>query len=265
MRRRLRFATFLASNMFPVYQAIADHVGEQLGCTTELVVGDHFEVFAQGDADIGFLCGLPYVRLMGEPEPPIELVVAPVLQGARYAERPIYFSDVIVRRDSPWHHFADLHGRTWAYNDPDSHSGYNVTRARLVALGQPTTFFGRIVRAGSHQRALRMVVTGEVDASAIDSQVLAIEQRDHPELAASLRVIETLGPSTIQPVIAARRLPIALRRELHVVLVAMGSDPTMRSDLDRGLIARFAPISDADYDDIRRMLAAVEAAQVPAW
>ena len=107
-----------------------------------------------------------------------------------------------------------------------------------------------------------MVATGEVDASAIDSQVLAIEMRDHPELAAHLRVIDTLGPSTIQPVVAARRLPIALRRQVRTVLVAMGSDPTMRTHLDRGLIA---PISDADYDDIRRMLAAVEAAQVPAW
>lgn len=265
MRRPLRFATFLAPTMFPVYQAIAERIGERLGCPTQLVVGDGFEMFAQGDADVGFLCGLPYVRLMDEPEPSIEVVAAPVLQGARYAGRPIYFSDVIVHRDSPWHRFADLRGCTWAYNDPDSHSGYNVTRSHLVALGQPETFFGRVVRAGSHQRALRMVVTGEVDASAIDSQVLAIELRDHPELAAHLRVIDTLGPSTIQPMVAARQLPIAVRREVRTVVVSMSNDPNMRQHLDRGLVARFVPIRDADYDDIRRMLAVVEAAQVPPW
>ena len=54
-----------------------------------------------------------------------------------------------------------------------------------------------------------MVAAGEVDAAAIDSQVLAIELRDHPALAAELRVIEVLGPSTIQPVVAARHLPVA--------------------------------------------------------
>jgi hypothetical protein len=43
-----------------------------------------------------------------------------------------------------------------------------------------------------------------VDAAAIDSQVLAIELRDHPQLADRLRVIGSFRPSTtIQPLMAA--------------------------------------------------------------
>jgi phosphonate transport system substrate-binding protein len=263
--RPLRFATFLAPNMFPVYRGIADHVGRALGRDTELVVGEDFGAFAAGAADVGFLCGLPYVRLADGPAAPVEPLAAPVLVGARYGGRPVYFSDVVVRRDAPYRSFADLRGSAWAYNDPDSQSGYNVTRHRLLAVDRPAAFFGRVVRAGSHQRSLRLVAGREVDAAAIDSQVLAVELRDHPDLAGALRVIDALGPSTIQPVVAARRLPADLRAAVRAALLAMGEDPAARALLGRGFVERFAPVGDADYDDIRGMLAAVEAAGLPPW
>ena len=100
--RPLRFATFLAPSMFPVYQAIVDYVGKALGCATELVVGELFDVFAAGEADAGFICGLPYVALAGQRPPAVIPLAAPVLDGARYGGRPVYFSDVIVRQDSPF-------------------------------------------------------------------------------------------------------------------------------------------------------------------
>ena len=51
----LRFATYLAPNMRPVYQFIADYVGEKLGRDTSLVVGTSFEQFADGEVDLGFI------------------------------------------------------------------------------------------------------------------------------------------------------------------------------------------------------------------
>jgi hypothetical protein len=67
-------------------------------------------------------------------------------------------------------------------------------------MGAQPGFLGRVVEAGFHQRAIRMVPSGSVDAAAIDSQVLAIELRDHPRLANGLRAVGAFGPSTIQPV-----------------------------------------------------------------
>lgn len=260
MSQTLRFASYLAPNMVEVYRFIAEDVGQQLGLATELSVGATFDQFARGQVDVGFICGLPYAQLTREPRPPVELLAAPVLQGARYGGRPIYFSDVIVRRDSPCQSFADLRGRVWAYNDPESHSGYNLTRAHLVSLGETRGFFGQVVAAGWHQRAIDLVVAGQVDASAIDSQVLAIELRDQPELGARLRVIATLGPSTIQPVVAARRLPEGPKADLRAVLLALGEEPRARERLAQGFVERFAAVTDSSYDDIRGMLAAAEAA-----
>ncbi|HAC46119.1 MAG TPA: phosphate ABC transporter substrate-binding protein, partial [Chloroflexi bacterium] len=50
-----------------------------------------------------------------------------------------------------------------------------------------------------HQESIRRVAAAQVEGSAVDSHVLGVEMRDHPELADRIRVICTLGPSTIQP------------------------------------------------------------------
>src|SRR6476661_7840072 len=111
----IKFASFLAPNVFPVYEFIAEYLGRQLGRPTELAVGTSYAGFAEGKADVGFICGLPYVLLARQDPPPVEPLAAPVLQGERYGGRPIYYSDVIVRRGSPFKSFADLRGARWAY------------------------------------------------------------------------------------------------------------------------------------------------------
>jgi phosphonate transport system substrate-binding protein len=257
---RLRFATFLAPNMLAVYRFLAERIGNRLGRPVELVVGRSFEQFQQGEADLGVLCGLPYIRLADRNPPPVEPLAAPVLAGDRYGGRPVYYSDVIVRHDSPITCLEELRGCSWAYNEPASHSGHAVTLYSLVRMGARPGFFARVVEAGFHQRAIRLVARGAVDAAAIDSQVLAIELRDHPQLADRLRVVDAFGPSTIQPVVAASRLPEQLKDQVRDLLVELGDDPSARSALDHGFIDRFAPVDDAAYDDIRAMLTVIEAA-----
>jgi phosphonate transport system substrate-binding protein len=256
----LRFATFLAPNMLPVYRFLADRIGHRLGRPVELVVGRSIDEFERGGADLGVICGLPYVWLADQHPAPVEPLAAPVLAGTRYGGRPVYFSDVIVRHDSPILRLEELRGRSWAYNEPASHSGHTVTLYSLVAMGARPGFLGPVVEAGFHQRAIRMVHSGSVDAAAIDSQVLAIELRDHPELGAGLRMIGSFGPSTIQPLVAATHLPGRLKDQVRDLLVGLGDDPTARPVLDHGFIDRFAPIDDGAYDDIRAMLATIETA-----
>jgi phosphate/phosphite/phosphonate ABC transporter binding protein len=260
MNRPLRFATFLAPNMYPVYQFIVEYISHELDISAELVVGPAFEDFASAEADVSFICGLPYILLADQKPPLVDLLAAPVLQGERYQDRPIYFSDVIVRQDSPHQTFADLRGHSWAYNEPYSQSGYGITRYWLLHLGETSGYFGKVVGSGAHQTSIRQVAAGEIDASAIDSQVLAIELRENPELAGQLRVIDALGPSTIQPVVARLDLPDSLKADVQAALLKLGDDPAARNVLAQGFVRRFAAVSDADYDDIRYMLASCQKA-----
>jgi phosphonate transport system substrate-binding protein len=256
--RTLRFATFLAPNMLPLYAFIARYVQARLGVPTELVVGSSYERLSE-QADVSFLCGLAYIELrrLGEP---IEPLAAPLLRGGRYGGRPIYFSDVIVRRDSPFCSFADLRGCSWAYNEPYSHSGPGITCHRLVKLGETQNYFGRVIQAGWHQQSIRLVHAGKVDASAIDSHVLTLTLRDHPELADGLRVVDSLGPSTIQPVVVVSWLAEELKADLRSVLLEIGADAAAQTVLADRLVQCFTTIADEDYDDIRRMRAACVAA-----
>jgi len=259
-KRILHAVTFLAPNMLPVYRFTIDYLSRKLGCEIQLTVGsDYNEIFR---SDLAFICGLPYVHytIPRSSSSPIEAFVAPVLQGDRFQNRPIYFSDVIVHRDSPFHSFADLRGCSWAYNEPQSQSGYGITRFWLVKMGETNGYFREVVQTGFHQKSIRKVCTGEVDASAIDAQVLAVEMHKHPQLAEQLRVIDSFGPSTIQPLAAASHLPPGLKQDIQAIFAEINRDPTSRTYLDRGFIDHFVRASDTDYDDIRDMLAICEQA-----
>ncbi len=255
---RLRFGTYLAPSMLPVYQAVADEVGRRLDIETELVVETDYEGCVQDANEVCFVCSLPYVEFERRGIVPAVPIAAPVLEGGRYDDEPIYFSDVIVHRESPFRSFLDLRGRSWAYNEPLSHSGFGITRYHLVELGETRGFFGEVIEAGFHEESLRLVAAGAVDASAIDSQVLEVALRDDPTLARSLRVIDSLGPSTIQPVAVSQRVPPELRGHILGALVTLHEDPAVRRRLAHGLVKRFVPVGPSSYDDIRAMLRACE-------
>lgn len=51
----VRFASFLAPNIHPVYQFIVDRIGAALNVRAELHTGAAFDEFARGEADAGFL------------------------------------------------------------------------------------------------------------------------------------------------------------------------------------------------------------------
>lgn len=254
----LRFATFLAPKLFPVYQAIAEAIGERLGCPTQMTVGLSYDQLAH--VDVAFVCGLAYVESTRWDRPPVEPLAAPIVQGRRYQGKPIYFSEVVVRRGRPFRSFADLRGRSLAYNEPHSQSGYGIIRHQLLKLKETRGFFRRVIEAGWHEQAIRMVLSNEVDAAAIDSHLWAVIIADNPELARRLHIIDTLGPSTLQPVVVRRSLPEKTKRALLDAFLELPEHPILKPVLATALIRRFVRVKDDSYRDIRRMLEACEAA-----
>jgi phosphonate transport system substrate-binding protein len=255
----LRFATYLAPNLYETYEYIARYVGEKVGHAAVLTVGHSFDEFAEGQVDVGFICGLPYVQMADSPSCSVELLVAPVLQGERYQQKPIYFSDVIVRKDSPYASCADvrglqvLQGCIWAYNQRVSHSGWNIVCYSLREQGEPASYFGQMIESGSHQRSVLLVLEGRADATAVDSHVLDVFLAKNREAAAELRIIDMLGPSSIPPVVIAKTVDQTLKRRVQEVLLTMHEDPHAASALRAGAINRFVQVSDEGYQDIRKM------------
>lgn len=262
----LTVTTCQAPNAEPACQAIAAYLGQKIGLPAEFINTIPWQerarrLLEEGQINVGWICGLPYVLQAKLPSPPVELLAAPVMAGKRYAGRPVYFSDVVVHRDSRFQTFADLRGAVWAYNEPFSHSGYVVPRYHLAILGETSGFFSRVVESGAHQRSLQLILERKADASAIDSTVLETELRNHPPLAAQLRVIASLGPSPIPPWVIQKSLPLRFKQAIRAVLLTMHTDPQGRVILAHAGITCFAPVRDRDYDPIRRMAQIAQSVQ----
>lgn len=73
---------------------------------------------------------------------------------------PVYWAQYLVARDSDIYVLGDLEGRSWAYPDAGSTSGFIVPSVELQAAGiEP----GERVEAGGHNQAVLAVYNGEVD------------------------------------------------------------------------------------------------------
>lgn len=253
----LKFASCMAENSEAFCQALADYVRDHLGITTEYVTGIPWQErerrFDAGEIQVLWLCGLPYIYKADVVQSDMELLAVPIPKGRRYLDRPVYFSDVVVRCDSPYQTFAYLRGAAWAYNESRSHSGFNVVRAYLAECGERHGYFGEAIESGAHTLSLGMILGGRVDGAAIDSTVLEWIVDERREMAEEIRVIETIGPSPIPPWVISQRLPQRIRSELRGLLMDMGQDPLGRSILACAQIARFVGAEDSDYDPIRRM------------
>ena len=222
----MRAATFLAPCNRPLYEFIAEACG-----ASELIEGGDWRTLGEGRIDVAFVCSPPLIWLKGA----VEAIAAPVLADTRFAGRPLYSSEVVVHTDSRFHAFEDLEGCRWAVNEPSSWSGYWVVLQRVKTWA----YFREVVQAGFHQRSLRMVAAAEVDGAAIDSQVLAMELRHDPNLARSLRVIETLGPSPSQPVVVRRGLDTEVKATIQSRLLELRGGV-----LSSHFIEGFAPAPD---------------------
>ena len=108
------------------------------------------------------------------------------------------------------------------------------------------------------------VESGRAEAAAIDSVVLEMEMAQRPRRAQSLRVVASLGPAGMPPVMVATRLGEAAHAQLTRALVEMHTSAPGQAIMRSGGVRRFARVTDRNYDDIRRMLAAVEKAGVMA-
>lgn len=247
----LTLVSLMSEATRPAHAAIAALLAEALGVRVGFVEGRPWRaqlgMLDAGEAQLAFICGLPYVRRAERLVP----LAAPVQAGERYAGRPVYFSDVIVQRASAYTRFDELRGARWAYNEPGSLSGYAMVQAHLARIGAPDGFFGAAVETGAHLASLRAVAAGEADAAAIDSTVLDLARRDDPALVGRVRAVASLGPYPAPPFVAARGLPAELRARLRAAIVALHERAEGRAALASAGLAGFAPVDDADYDPVR--------------
>ena len=254
----VRFTTWLAPGLpEALFDVIAASIGRELGRPYQLTVDSSVsgptspaeDRFARGGTDIGFLCPPSYLWLRHQQPPSVALVpVAPVFDDPRNEGRPVYFSDVVVRADSPVSSLDDLVGQRLGYNDAASLSGYFCLVGGLTRAGHDLTRFD-LRPMGSHAGALAGIAAGTIDAAAIDAYTW--RNWTGPHRGEGLRSAFALGPHPIQPIVVRSELAGEL---VPAITRALGRAP-LGADLRRFGVTGFAPVADTDYEAVRPLLA----------
>ena len=233
-------------------QALAKLYGAPVRVTMASDYAAVIEALRNRTADLAFVHPVGYV--LASREAKARIVARNLWHG-----KSTFTSRIYVRKASGIKTLEDLRGKTMAFVDPTSSSGYTYPMVLLIQRGlvrdrDPKTFFREVVFAGAHDAAMRALLNGHVDS--IASFDMAREQylSDPAEREKITFVAET--PPIPEAGIAARDGldPAAFARVRGALLQMRG--PAYAALLKRMYdIDGFEPAEDRDYDPVR---AAVE-------
>ncbi len=168
---------FLTSDL-ELLEALQHYLSTAMNMEVQLVLKRTYqEITSQlisGLLDAAWICGFPFVAYRHE----LELVAVPVWRG-----KPTYRSYLLVSADRDASSIADLRGDIHAFSDPDSNSGYLVTRALLAERrAKPQDFFRRTFFTYGHRNVVRAVAAGLAQSGSVDGYVWEVMTETEPEL-----------------------------------------------------------------------------------
>jgi phosphonate transport system substrate-binding protein len=145
---------------------LAEYMEKKLGVRVEAFSATDYagvvQALSAGQIQLGRIGGAAYAAGYIDSKGAIEPLVMNVdADGGKG-----YHSVLIVRSDSPHKSIADLKGKSLAWADPNSTSGYLVPNAALRDAGiDPQKHFGRTVFSGGHEQSVLGVLKGNFDSA----------------------------------------------------------------------------------------------------
>jgi len=237
-------------------QEAGQELGQVLGRQLQMAVKVHvasdyagvIEALRSRLVDVAFLPAVGYV--IAAREAGAQIVVKATRGGqADYASRIFVLQESQIRR------LEDLRGKTIAFVDPASSSGYIYPMVLLIKAGlvrdrDPKTFFRETVFAGVHDAALLAVLNGSVDAAAAFDEAPVRILKDAAKAARLRHIAETA------------RIPndgVAVRQGLTSEIVGRITDALLALNVPEGVlllrrlynIDGLVPAHDRDYDPVR--------------
>jgi phosphonate transport system substrate-binding protein len=145
-----------------------------------------------------WICGFPFVQH----ETDFSLVAVPLWRG-----KPLYQSYLVVRKGETAQTIADLRGTVHAFSDPDSNSGFLVTRYLLATMRErPESYFARFFFTYGHRNVIRAVAAGLAQSGSVDGYIWEVVNELEPGLTAGTRIIRKSEPLGFPPVACSARM-----------------------------------------------------------
>ncbi len=233
------------------YQELFDYVSEKLKRPVKLVQRKTYfevnELLRLKRVDAAFICSRAYVE--GNDQFGLELLVAPVVSN-----KTVYYSYVIVPRDSDINSFEELRGKSYAFTDPMSNSGHLVPIYMLARMNEtPDTFFKHYFFTYSHDKSIEAVAEKLVDGASVDSLIWDYQNSTNPGYTSKTKIIEISPPYGIPPVVIPAGSDPEFKRELEQIFLDMDKDERGREILKNIKVDKFVKINDSAYDTVREM------------
>ena len=145
------------------YRPVAQYLAQKLGRPVELRTVDTWEGLAKslanGETDIALLGPWGYVLANNE-------AGAQVISTILYDGKPEYYAIMVTHPDSGIKTVADLKGKTFAFGDKGSTSGYLIPLHFFMQQGiDPEEYFSKVLYT-KHQAIETQVTAGQLDAGA---------------------------------------------------------------------------------------------------
>jgi phosphonate transport system substrate-binding protein len=231
---------------------LSRRAGSRVQLVRKRTYRDITDALLAGQVTAAWICGYPFVRHRDR----LALVAVPLWRG-----RPLYQSYLIARADLPAATLADLRGRSHAFSDPDSNSGWLVTAHALARAGTtPRNFFARSFFTYGHRNVVRAVDAGLADSGSVDGYVWEVLAETEPHLVERTRVLARSAWLGFPPVacLAADADSQGVRR-LRDALVGLPADAHGRALLSQLRLDGFTDAPPALFDPIGRLAAEVVA------
>ncbi len=164
-----------------------------------------------------------------------------------------YRSCLIVHADSDLFSPEDLAGKTFAFNDPNSTSGYLVPSSFFMTeMGiDPQKHFSKVMFSGSHEASILAVTNRKVEVASTNLPDLQQLTRENKVPRGALRVIWVSKLIPNDPVVVRKDLPPSLKSAIQESLVSMRSRHPEAFKEIGAWVGNFVSADDAKYQVIR--------------
>ena len=209
-------------------------------------------LWARDDLGLTMMCGLPFAQRRKRPT----LIAAPVPSPARYAGKPVYFTDIVVRADAPSQTLEDTFGGVIGYTLVDSMSGGVALRRHLETFRTPQRprLYRKTVGGFVNARhVIEALVAGVIDAGPLDSYYHDLLKRNDPGFAAQVRLVASTAAMPIPPLVATAALSDSALSRLQAALLAASTWPELAPVLERLQLRGFALAEPNRYDVLADM------------
>ena len=202
-------------------------------------------------AEIGHLGPKSYIEATNDNYANVE----PIVQ-IRHSNGSLgYRSCLIVHTDSDIFSPEDISGKTFAFNDPNSTSGYLVPMTMFLnEMGiNPKQHFSKLTFSGSHEASILAVMHKKVEVASTNLPDVQQLTREGKVPRGALRIIWVSKLIPNDPIVVRKDLPDSLRQAIQDSLVAMQEKHPEVFAAAGSIIGGFQKVDDAKYQVIREL------------